>query len=627
VAAADSQPFYYSSDGTPLYLVPDPTEIVFTASSLAAVDAVPGMVSRLNLSTTAPEALPQLADHWLLRLPATTPIAAALALRANLKADGRFGFVSMAYRQVGDTSRILLVDRAVVRFRPEVTATQIDSLVSALRMKIIRPPRPDSGFAAYWLGYPTDSGADPLKLSALLFKHPLVAWAQPDKIGDGHVQSVPTDPYFPLQYYLKNTNVQNGITIDDDVEPAWDLTLGGGTPSEGGITIAIIDDGVEASHPDFQELGSSRVEFGYDVFGNDTLDCVGCANNPTVQQHHGTAVAGIAAAEQNNGQGISGVAPEAHVLPIRIFAFNTRISQDVIATDAEIADGINFAAGLGRADVLSNSWNFPPGYDSPAIDNAINSAVSGGRGGLGALVVFSGGNTSTHTLLYPATRANVVAVGAIGRTGTQADYSPNNPTLVALSAQHSSTDFCHGGDVVTTDLAGHSACNNGPNGDPNYITTFGGTSAAAPQVAGVAALVLSLHPTMTVTQLRGRIVASVDPWGSSTQFGAGKLNAYRAVAFLSASVSGPAFIDSPGLYTWTASASGGNGPFTYQWQESVNGGSSWFPVGTNSTTYSENETASSTFELRVMVSSGGLQAPSQPLFITVQIGGCGPRGC
>src|SRR6185437_419718 len=171
-----------------------------------------------------------------------------------------------------------------------------------------------------------------------------------------------------------------------------------------------------------------------------------------------------------------------------------RISQDVIATDAEIADGINFAAGLGRADVLSNSWNFPPGYDSPAIDNAINSAVCGGRGGLGALVVFSGGNTSTHTLLYPATRANVVAVGAIGRTGTQADYSPNNPTLVAPSAQEGQTDteLCTIGDVVTTDLAGESECHNGPNGDPNYTSTFGGTSAAAPQVAGVAALVLSL---------------------------------------------------------------------------------------------------------------------------------------
>src|SRR6185437_340624 len=173
------------------------------------------------------------------------------------------------------------------------------------------PPRPDSGFMAYWLGYPTDSSADPLKISALLFKHPLVAWAQPDEIGNARPSSVPTDPYFPLQYYLKNTNLHNGIPVDDNVEPAWDLTRGAGIPSEGGITIAIIDDGVQASHPEFHDVDGSRVEFGYDVFGNTTLDCDSCANNPSLEQHHGTAVAGIAAAQQDNGQGITGVAPEA----------------------------------------------------------------------------------------------------------------------------------------------------------------------------------------------------------------------------------------------------------------------------------------------------------------------------
>lgn len=86
-------------------------------------------------------------------------------------------------------------------------------------------------------------------------------------------------------------------------------------------------------------------------------------------------------------------------------------------------------------------------------------------------------------------------------------------------------------------------------------------------------------------------------------------------------------VDSPGLYTWTATASGGNGPVTYQWQESVNSGSTWFPVGSNSTTYGENESTSTNFQLGVMVTSGGLSAPSQPLFVTVQIGGCGPQGC
>lgn len=421
LVAADSQPLFYSSQGTPIYLTPDPEDIVFTSPTPAAANAVTGIAAGLNLPLSGVDALPQLANHWHLHLPRDTPLAAALALRDRLVADGRFGFVSTGYRQVGDTSRVLLVDRAIVRFKSGVSPQQIDSLVAALRMRIVRPPRPDSGFMAYLLGYPVD--ADPLKLSALLFKHPLVAWAQPDKIGEARLSSVPTDPYSPLQYYLKNTNLHNGVAVDDNIEPAWDLTLGGGVPSQGGITIAIIGDGVQARHPEFQGSDGSRVEFGYDVFGNNSFGCSDCADNPGSSQHHGTEVAGIAAADQDNGQGISGVAPEAHVLPIRIFTDTIVRGIDVIGTDAQVADGVNFAAGLGRADVLNNSWNYVnPHYDNPALDNAIANAVSKGRSGLGALVVFSGGNDTARVLHYPATLSDVIAVGAIGRTGTQADY-------------------------------------------------------------------------------------------------------------------------------------------------------------------------------------------------------------
>src|SRR6185437_938410 len=145
LVVADSQAFYYSSDGTPIYLTPDPEEVVFTTSTPAAANAVTAMAASLNLSTSGVDALPQLANHWHLRLPTGTGLAAALALRSRLKADGRFGFVSTAYRQVGDTASMLLVDRAIVRFKAGVTPQQVDSLVAALGMRIIRPPRPDSG--------------------------------------------------------------------------------------------------------------------------------------------------------------------------------------------------------------------------------------------------------------------------------------------------------------------------------------------------------------------------------------------------------------------------------------------------------------------------------------------------
>lgn len=165
-----------------------------------------------------------------------------------------------------------------------------------------------------------------------------------------------------------------------------------------------------------------------------------------------------------------------------------------------------------------------------------------------------------------------------------------------------------------------------------FTISFNGTSAATPQVSGVAALILSLQPTMSEGQVRTKIDGSADPWGDSFLYGAGKLNAYRAVSgitppALAVSISGPAFIDLPGTYTWTATPTGGSGSYSYQWQRSYNNGVSWANIGTNSASFSESETSNSTFKLRATVTSGGTSATSAPLSVTVQVSGCSPQGC
>ncbi len=175
------------------------------------------------------------------------------------------------------------------------------------------------------------------------------------------------------------------------------------------------------------------------------------------------------------------------------------------------------------------------------------------------------------------------------------------------------------GEIVTTDLAGSYGCNDGPTND--YTDTFSGTSAAAPQVSGIAALVLTSDFGLTAGEVKSRIRSTAVYWGRTDWYGSGKVDAAGAAPSqppLSVTISGPAYIDAAGTYTWTATASGGNGSYAYQWQRSTNG-STWFNIGTNSRTFSEYEGSDGSFYLRVKVTSGGSTATSSSKHVTVNI--------
>jgi subtilisin family serine protease len=150
---------------------------------------------------------------------------------------------------------------------------------------------------------------------------------------------------------------------------------------------------------------------------------------------------------------------------------------------------------------------------------------------------------------------------------------------------------------------------------------MGGTSGAAPQVAGVAALLLSREPTLTSAQVKTRITSNADYWGDPTQFGAGKLNAYRTLWNLHAGISGLSSITEAGTYTWTAAGSGGSGTYSYQWQESDDNGSTWSSDGATSRTDSRTVRSSESFWLRALVTSGTSVATSNAIKVSVSIGG------
>jgi parallel beta-helix repeat protein len=324
---------------------------------------------------------------------------------------------------------------------------------------------------------------------------------------------MPEDTYFPSQWHLNNTG-QSGGTPDSDIDApeGWQISTGSRD-----IIIAIIDEGVDIQHEDLVD----KLVDGHDFVEDD--------NNPTPWNNdaHGTACAGLAAAATNNETGVAGVAWGCKIMPIRI-AYG--YGGGWWYYDTWIAGGIQWAADNG-ADVLSNSWG--GGYPSDAITEAVQYAKNYGRGGKGCVVVFAAGNSGSY-VAYPAWLDEVIAVGATDHYDERWDYSNYGPELdvVAPSAWGSEAGVI----FWTTDISGSAGYNNGDlsQGDAagNYTKWFGGTSAATPQVAGLAALILSVNPDLTSDEVQSIIESTADDKGDpgwDQYYGWGRINVYKAL--------------------------------------------------------------------------------------------------
>ena len=283
------------------------------------------------------------------------------------------------------------------------------------------------------------------------------------------------DKYFSQQWTLDNTG-QNGGTpgIDIRAEQAWAITKG-----KSYVRIAVLDQGVDLNHPDLK----ANMLPGYDATGYNS------GGAPEDNSVHGTACAGIVGAVQDN-KGISGVAPNCKIMPVRILvgSFFYNIST--------IVEGIKWAWENG-ADVISNSWRYTGG-NSIDINNEIINAVTKGRSGLGCVVVFGSGNENMPPdVVYPAYLNSVISVGSINNKGIRVANSSYGDSLDVVAPSES---------IYTTGMMGNNSytiLNDGKDGI--YFSDFGGTSAACPQVAGIAALVISANPLLTGIQVRNII--------------------------------------------------------------------------------------------------------------------------
>jgi subtilisin family serine protease len=503
--------------------------------------------------------------HWVLTVTGSGTPASAEAVRSLLRKDTRFAFVAHAYKTTDWNNDVLPLSEVIVRAKPGVSRGQIEQKAAALGSRVIRAPDPANDLLNYLLAVPVDSAEAVLDIANELDRDPLIDWATPDMISDYDLASVPSDPLFSSQYYLHNTITVGGVPADINVEPAWDLTKGSSS-----IRITFVDAGLDISHPEFSGRAGSFISL--DKMAALSTEPGEGAGHPYSHDSHGTAVAGIAAAA-HDGVGIAGIAPNVSLGSVRIIrdGDNPNLSLRESASASDIADGLTWAAN--HSDIVSNSWG--GGAPNTAIAQAIAGGMTTGRGGLGAIFVFSAGNDSATAPDWEAAIGDPnqypeLAVVAMTMAGQIASYSNRahayNQAIAAFGGTHVNLT-CNGADVVTTDLSYSHPCNDGPGGDNRYTSTFSGTSAAAPQVSGAAALLLSREPTLTASQVRTRIFGSADPWQyDQYDFGNGKLNIMAALTgSLSVTIDGPTSGGPMASCYWVANVTGGTAPYTYLW--------------------------------------------------------------
>lgn len=319
-------------------------------------------------------------------------------------------------------------------------------------------------------------------------------------------ETTPDDPYFNQQWGLAKIAAPRG----------WDRTTGSSSAE-----IAVLDTGINYNHEDFAEKVDLAKAKNYVSDNNDPLDDYG----------HGTAVSGVIAAATDNGKGIAGVEWKAVILPIKV------LNNEGEGSITNINQGLAYLTALKSQGTSIEAINMSLGQDSP--DSNLEARCSEAYN-QGIVLVAAAGNHDWDTKSYPAAYESVIAVAATDQNDQRSVWKPSLPP----HSENRGSNYgawvdvsAPGTGILSTDKSGSYSGGSLANG-------WNGTSLASPFVAGLAALVKVVNPTMTNAQIMDRIKTSTDEiYAQNPDFvgllGGGRINAYKALAGLTAQITSP----------------------------------------------------------------------------------------
>lgn len=453
--------------------------------------------------------------------------------------ENRRQHVYQSTREISEraTTRITInngVD-AIVRFRPGTSAARIDQIAASFADRI--EDRIES-FDDEMISVIDDEDLTGEQIAQAYRALPEVAYAEPNyqinldptEVGataanrrnrNSTLQAdpalfapatdgAPNDPQFTDQWLLNNTGQRDGAKqADVRAIEAWKLTQG-----KREVVVAVIDTGVDFTHQDLsgniwtrpanvpaytdKELGNFADEHGFNAVDNLT--------DPMDDNGHGTHCAGIIGAEGDNAIGIAGVNWQVEIMPLKF------LSRSGSGTTKDAIEAINYVIDRKKAGVnvriISASWGST--QKSRALGDAIKRA-----GEEGILFVAAAGNSSTNndrSPHYPSNYdlPNVLSVAALDRHDKLAGFSNYGAKTVHVAAP--------GREILSTWL------------DNDYLEASG-TSMATPVVSGIAALMLSVEPDLSVKELRERLLNATDelPHLKGKTVSGGRINAARAL--------------------------------------------------------------------------------------------------
>jgi hypothetical protein len=515
---------YGGKNGTANALVESPDRVVVrTRNARPLRDAVVSATGKEVLEKFEVEVEFPDADVSVLKTKETESLTTRDAGRTALKEEAELRFAGRVLEDENSGEPVLYTENIFIKFKEQIEPTRCEELLAAHDLSIKQ--KLDYAVNTYFVSAPENTGLQVFELAEALLQLPEVELCHPELIRKRNERTI-----HPKQWHLQDT-VINGIAVSAsaNIGAAHTVTQGEGT------IIAVIDDGVDIDHPEFNIPG--KVVHARDASLN--------SNDPRPKapgDKHGTACAGVATAA---GLNASGVAPAAKLMPIRL--------SSALGSIAE-GNAFKWAADHG-ADVISCSWGpadgawFDPSDpqhtttvnlpDSTRL--AIDYAVTHGRGGKGCVILFAAGNGNEDVQFDGyASYEKVIAVAACNDTGRRSVYSdfgdavwcafPSNDfEFSALNHPRPLTSGIH-----TTDRVAGAGYVMG-----NYTSGFGGTSSACPGAAGVAALVLSVHPALSYTEVRNVLkecCLKIDSAGGnysadghSVKYGFGRLDAAAAV--------------------------------------------------------------------------------------------------